>query len=81
MTDPEPVLHGPAHPVHALTTGELSTYRRQLEHAVTILKDAPVVEDLHKRLDEVCAEEEERARIRRTIQPDEIDARTRHHSA
>lgn len=54
----------PPHPMYALTTSELSQYRRELEHAVTRLGEAPVVADLRAKLDEVLAEEESRTRAK-----------------
>jgi hypothetical protein len=74
-------MHAPAHPLGQLTTGELRTYRRQLEHAVNKLGSAPVGAELQTRLEAVRAEEETRENIRQTITPDEIDARMQHHSA
>jgi len=61
----EPVtVEQPKHPVHALTTYELRDYRRDLEHAIKgIPAEAPVQADLHRKLDEVLAEQEDRARI------------------
>ncbi len=61
----EPVtVEQPKHPVHALTTYELRDYRRDLEHAIKgIPAEAPVPADLHRKLDEVLAEQEDRARI------------------
>jgi hypothetical protein len=53
----------PKHPIHALTTYELRDYRRELERAIAgIAPDAPVQADLKQRLDEVQAEQEQRAR-------------------
>jgi hypothetical protein len=62
----EPAITGePKHPVHALTTYELSAWRRELEHAIKGLSpDAPSRDDLRRKLDEVLAEQEERLRIR-----------------
>lgn len=61
----EPVtVEQPKHPVHALTTYELRDYRRDLEHAIKgIPAEAPVQAGLHRKLDEVLAEQEDRARI------------------
>lgn len=61
----EPVTSGqPKHPVHALTTYELRDLRRELEHAIKgISPDAPVQADLRCKLEEVLAEQEDRARI------------------
>ena len=56
----------PKHPVHALPTGELSRFKRELEHAVKrISPDAPVQADLRAKLDEVLAEQQSRESIRR----------------
>ena len=61
----EPVaVEQPPHPLHALTTYELRDYQRELEHAIKgISADAPVQADLRRRLTEVSAEQEERAKI------------------
>jgi hypothetical protein len=54
----------PPHPIAQLTTSELARYRRELEHAVKgISPDAPVQADLRSKLNEVLAEQDERARI------------------
>jgi hypothetical protein len=54
----------PPHPLHALTTYELSRYRRKLEHALIALPGhAPVRGQLQQRLAEVQAEEQSRAQI------------------
>jgi hypothetical protein len=53
----------PAHPLGQLTSAELARYRREPEHAIKELKDAPVVADLQQRLDAVHAEEASRANI------------------
>jgi hypothetical protein len=54
----------PKHALSALTTYELRDYRRQLESAISgISADAPVQADLRRKLDEVLAEQDERARI------------------
>jgi hypothetical protein len=57
----EPVtVQPPEHPMHALTTYELSRYRRELERALKELPDhASVRELLHGKL----AEEASRAKI------------------
>jgi hypothetical protein len=64
-----PRVDHPKHPMHALTTYELGAYRRQLETALASLdgKDAvaPVRAGLQARLDEVLAEQDDRARIAR----------------
>jgi hypothetical protein len=60
MTTPQP----PPHPVPALTSSELSAYRRQLEQAITATPaDAPGQASLHRRLGEVLAEQHSRATI------------------
>ena len=61
----EPVtVQPPAHPIHALTTYELSRYRRELEHALKELREhAPVRELLQAKLAEVLAEQDSRTRI------------------
>jgi hypothetical protein len=54
----------PKHALSALTTYELRDYRRHLEHSIKgISADAPIQADLRRRLDEVLAEQDERARI------------------
>ena len=51
----------PPHPLPALTTYELSRYRRQLEHALKALPGhAPVRGQLQQRLAEVMAEQHSR---------------------
>jgi hypothetical protein len=53
----------PKHPIYALTTGEISRYRRELERAIAgIAPDAPVQADLKSRLGAVLSEQEQRAR-------------------
>jgi len=61
----EPVtVEQPKHPLHALTSYELRGYRRDLEHAIkAISPDAPVQADLCRKLDDVIAEQEDRARL------------------
>jgi hypothetical protein len=63
----EPVtVERPEHPLYALTTYELRDYRRHLEQAVGYYvknhPDAPVLAGLRKTLDDVLAEQEDRAR-------------------
>ncbi len=57
-----PAVDQPKHPLHALTTFELSNYRRQIENAITFFgtKDPvpPAREDLQAALDAVTAEQE-----------------------
>jgi hypothetical protein len=62
-----PAVDQPQHPLHALTTFELSGYRRELERAIAFF-DArdpvpPARDDLQASLDAVLAEEESRRRI------------------
>lgn len=60
---PEPVTT-PKHPVSALATWELRDYRRDLERAIKgIAEDAPIQEDLRRKLDEVLAEQAQRVKI------------------
>jgi hypothetical protein len=61
----EPVtVAEPGHPVHALTTFELRRYRRELEYAIQgISPNAPVRDDLRRKLGEVLAEQESRTHI------------------
>lgn len=57
-------IETPKHALPALTTAELSKYRRDLEKAIAkIAEDAPVQVTLQKRLDAVLAEQEDRERI------------------
>jgi len=61
MTTPQP----PPHPVPALTSSELSGCRRRLEQAITgTPPDAPAQDGLHRRLEEVLAEQHSRAALR-----------------
>lgn len=54
----------PRHPLPALTTYELSRYRRELDHALKALPvRAPVRALLQQRLAEVMAEQDSRARL------------------
>jgi hypothetical protein len=62
MTALPDTVQPPDHPLHALTTFELSDYRRRLEAAIA-LAAAPVQADLQARLDDVLAEQDDRARI------------------
>ena len=66
----EPVsVEPPKHPLHALTTYELRDYRRQLEQTVTFFDRQDPVPPAHTRLqarlDDVVAEQDERARLAR----------------
>jgi hypothetical protein len=52
------------HPLHALTTYELTDRRRELERAIkAISPDAPIQADLRRQLDAVIAEQEDRTRL------------------
>ena len=63
-TEPQTQTAEPKYPVHQLTTSELTRYRRELEHAVKgISPEAPVQTELHRRLDVVLAEQDEREKI------------------
>jgi hypothetical protein len=61
----------PAHPLHQLTTYELTARRRELEHAVAYFGAKtpvpPVCGELAAALDEVLAEQEDRQRIREAV--------------
>jgi hypothetical protein len=61
----EPVtVTAPEHPLPALTTYELSRYRRDLEHALEVLPEhATVRELLQGKLAEVLAEQQNRTKI------------------
>jgi hypothetical protein len=65
-TDPGTVRQ-PKHPLHALTTSELSQHRRQLESAIAYCDGMdPVPQargDLRARLDDVIAEQDDRTRL------------------
>jgi hypothetical protein len=65
-TDPATVQQ-PTHPLYALTTYELTDYRRQLESALAcfgrIDPVPPARGDLQARLDAVIAEQDDRTRL------------------
>ncbi len=65
-----PAIDQPKHPLHALTTYELTYYRRRLENAIAFLDKQdpvpPVRGDLQAALDGVLAEQDDRARIAAT---------------
>jgi hypothetical protein len=65
-TDPATVQQ-PKHPLYALTTSELTDYRRQLENAIAYYdRMDPVPQargDLQARLDDVIAEQDDRIRL------------------
>ena len=62
-----PEVDTPKHPLHALTTYELTYYRRRLENALAFLdKQDPIPAiraDLQAALDKVIGEQDDRARI------------------
>jgi hypothetical protein len=62
-----PAVDHPKHPLHALTTYELTYYRRRLENAIAFLDKQdpvpPVRGDLQAALDGVLGEQNERAQI------------------
>jgi hypothetical protein len=62
-----PTVDQPKHPLHALTTYELTYYRRRLENAIALLDKQdpvpPMRRDLQAALDRVLAEQDDRARI------------------
>ncbi len=64
-----PAVDQPRHPLYALTTAELSGYRRQLETAIAYFDrqhPVPAVRGrLQSALDAVTAEQDDRARIAR----------------
>ncbi len=64
-----PAVDQPGHPLHALTTYELTGYRRQLEHAIAWFDQQdpvpPVRASLQAALDDVMDEQDDRARIAR----------------
>ena len=57
----------PRHPLHAMTTSELSGYRRQLENAIAYFGEQdpvpPVRADLQAALGAVTAEQDDRNKI------------------
>jgi hypothetical protein len=64
MTAQPPGVPQPAHPLHALTTFELTAYQRDLERALAALPPAaPARGIVQGKLAEIQAEQESRARI------------------
>jgi hypothetical protein len=65
--DPETTVDRPLHPLHQLTTFELRDYRKQLERALAFFDRQdpvpPARDRLQARLDEVIAEQDQRARV------------------
>jgi hypothetical protein len=61
------IVQQPKHPLYALTTSELTHHRRQLENAIAYYDGMdPVPQargDLRARLDDVIAEQDDRARL------------------
>ena len=64
---PETAIAEPKHPLYALTTYELRDCRRDLEHAIAFFDrhtPVPAARDrLKAKLDDVIAEQDDRARI------------------
>jgi hypothetical protein len=69
VTTEQMTVDPPKHPLHALTTFELRDYRRELERAIAFFDRQtsvpPARARLQARLDDVLAEQEERARLAR----------------
>lgn len=69
MTTEPVAVEPPKHPLPALTTFELRDYRRDLESAIAFFdRQDPVpsaCRQLQARLDEVLAEQDERAKLAR----------------
>ncbi len=64
MTDQRDVIPPSKHRLSAMTSGELLQRRRELEHARKGISDAaPIQAELARLLDEISAEEAERASI------------------
>lgn len=64
MTAEHVTVDRPLHPLHQMTTSELSGYRRNLEREIKRLP-ADARADLQRRLDNVLAEQADRRRIAR----------------
>jgi hypothetical protein len=68
-----PTVEQPPHPLHALTTSELTGYRRQLGQAIAWFdRQAPVPAvraDLQAALDDVIAEQDDRGQDRPCLTP------------
>jgi hypothetical protein len=69
MTTEHMTVDPPEHPLHALTTYELRDYRRELEKAIAFFDRQasvpPARARLQARVDDVIAEQDERARLAR----------------
>jgi len=69
-TPPQPpAVDQPKHPLHALTTYELTHYRRQLERAIAFFDSQHPVPSartgLQAQLDKVTAEQDDRTKLAR----------------
>jgi hypothetical protein len=66
-SDQAPSVDQPRHPLHALTTFELASYCRQLEHAIAFYDKnhpaAPARAILQAALDGVIAEQDDRKKL------------------
>jgi hypothetical protein len=66
MTEQQPAVQAPKHPLAQCTTFELRDYRAELEHEIQeVSPDAPAAADLRRLLDDVLREQEARRRLRR----------------
>jgi hypothetical protein len=69
MTGEPATVEPPKHPLHQLTTFELRDYRRQLERAIAFFDTKDPVPSarnvLQAKLDDVLAEQADRARLAR----------------
>jgi hypothetical protein len=69
MTTEQMTVDPPKHPLHALTTYELRDYLRELERAIAFFDSQasfpPARARLQARVDDVIAEQDERARLAR----------------
>jgi hypothetical protein len=66
MTPEFATIRQPEHPVYALTTYELTGYRRELEKTLAALPEhAPASEPVRRLLAEVLAEQADRMKIAR----------------
>lgn len=63
MSDQGDVIPQPKRPLGEYTTAELSARRKELEHAVRVLANAPIRDELARLLADVEAEEESREQI------------------
>ena len=67
MTAEPQTVDQPKHPLPAMTTYELRDYRRQLENAIAFFdrqtRVPPARDRLQAKLDDVIAEQDDRARI------------------